>query len=564
MANYWENITAGRVGRRRLLKGGAAFSVGAAALALIGCGGDDGDDNGGSAAEPTPSDSTSAGTPVKGGRFKTVVTSTSAHYNLYSNYQEGYNLAGVRVYDRPITRRMDQRGYVMEAAETVETPSDTKIIFKLKSGLTFQNLPPVNGRAVKASDIVAGQEYVKALPNAENSGFQRAYVDKVEATDDRTIVYTLKTPYAYAFASVNFCNPTAMAIVPEELLKGNMETQTPVGSGAYQQAEGQINQRYLYKRNATYRDAAKGLPYIDEHEVILLTDTSALEASFRGGQLDRWNNPPPAVVDNIIKDLGNRVIDEKYVGTGLFITNMRLGKDGGRAPWNDVRVREAFYRVMNRQQVADLVFQGKAVVPNGPMHASLPEYQLTKAETEQYYKNDIQAANQLLSAANFPKDKEFEISINNAPLNNSAGEVWSTQMLQVGVKLRPTPLAFAEWLPNRIGKGEFDLVIGATPGADTPYRAMRQHHGDTLDVYNWVGLNDPAINALVEKSETTLNKEEQVKLVKQLQIEALKKYTGSYNWITQQVSELRNPKLQNYESDILFGQLFRQNWWFSA
>ncbi len=558
--SYWEKVTAERVGRRRLLKGGAALSVGAAALAFIGCGGDDGDDGG----DQQPSDSTAAGEPVPGGRFRTVNLSTSAHYNPFSNYQEGYNLAGVRVYDRPITRRMDQRGYVLEAAESVEIASDTRVVFKLKPGLVFQNLPPANGRAVKAQDIVAGQEYVKSLPNAENSGFQRQYIDKVEATDDRTVVYTLKTPYAYAFASVNFCNPTAMAIVPAEMLQGNMETQTPVGSGAYQFAEGQINTRYLYKKSPTYREASKGLPYIDEHEVVMLADVAAVETSFRGGQLDRWNNPPPAVVDGIVRDLGNRVTDEKYVGTGLFITNMRLGKDGGRAPWNDVRVREAFYRVMNRQQVVDLVFQGKAVIPNGPMHASLEEYQLSTSETQQYFKNDLNQAKQLLSAANFPLDKEFEISINNAASNNTAGEVWSTQMLQVGVKLRPTPIAFAEWLPNRIGKGEFDLVIGATPGADTPYRAMRQHHGDTLDIYNWVGLNDSALNALIEKSEQTLEKEEQVKLVKQVQLEALKKYTGSYNWITQQVSELRNPKIQNYEPDILFGQLFRQNWWFAA
>jgi peptide/nickel transport system substrate-binding protein len=544
------------------LKGGAAFSVGAAALALIGCGGDD---NGSEdSTQPTPAGNASAGEPIKGGRFKTVQASTSAHYNLYSNYQEGYNLSGIRVYDRPITRRMDSRNYVLEAAESVETPSETKIVLKLKQGMVFQNLPPVNGRAVKASDIVAGQEYVKALSTAENNGFQKQYVDKVEATDDRTVVYTLKTPYAYAFASVNMCNPTAMAIVPAELLAGNMETQTPVGSGAYQQAEAQINTRYLYRRNPTYRDAAKGLPYIDEHEVILLIDPTAIEAAYRGGQLDRWNNPPSATVDGMIKDLGNKIADEKYLSTGLFISNMRLGKDGGKAPWNDVRVREAFYRASDRQQVADLVFQGKAVVPNGPMHASLSEYQLDKKDTDQYYKKDIQAAKQLLQAANFPFDKEFEISINNSPNNNTAGEVWSTQMLQAGVKLRPTPIAFAEWLPNRIGKGDFDLVIGATPGADTPYRAMRQHHGDTLDIYNWVGLNDPTINALIEKSEQATNKDENIKLVKEVQIEALKKYSGSYNWITQQVSELRNTKIQNYESDILFGQLFRQNWWFAA
>jgi hypothetical protein len=35
--NYWENITENRINRRRLLKAGAAFSVGAAGLALLGC-----------------------------------------------------------------------------------------------------------------------------------------------------------------------------------------------------------------------------------------------------------------------------------------------------------------------------------------------------------------------------------------------------------------------------------------------------------------------------------------------------------------------------------------------
>ena len=34
-SSYWDNVTRGRVGRRRLLKSGAALSVGAAALALI-------------------------------------------------------------------------------------------------------------------------------------------------------------------------------------------------------------------------------------------------------------------------------------------------------------------------------------------------------------------------------------------------------------------------------------------------------------------------------------------------------------------------------------------------
>ena len=39
--NYWDKVTNNRIARRRLLRSGATLSVGAAALALIGCGDED-------------------------------------------------------------------------------------------------------------------------------------------------------------------------------------------------------------------------------------------------------------------------------------------------------------------------------------------------------------------------------------------------------------------------------------------------------------------------------------------------------------------------------------------
>ena len=52
MANYWENVTRSRMGRRRLLQVGRGAIGWSGALALIGCGSDDGD--GGGDSEPTP------------------------------------------------------------------------------------------------------------------------------------------------------------------------------------------------------------------------------------------------------------------------------------------------------------------------------------------------------------------------------------------------------------------------------------------------------------------------------------------------------------------------------
>ena len=557
------------VSRRRALAGGAGLLAGASAW-LLACGGG-GSKSGSSTASSggaitaNATQQVGAAAPAaasqgrKGGRFGAPLVSTSTHFNTFSNYQEGYHLSGIHVYDRPLTARLDKRRYVLEAAASIEQPDPLKVVIKLKPGMVYQNLPPVNGRAVKASDIVAVQEYVKTLTTAENNGFQRSFLAKAEATDDSTVVYTLAKPFAYLFASTQLCNPTGQAMVPRELLD-NLETNKPVGSGAYQLVEAQLNSRYLWKRNETYREASKGLPYIDEHETLVLNDPVALEAALRSEQVLHWYNVPPSIAGRVAQEMGAKIIEDLYVSTGLLPFNMQMEK----APWTDIRVREAFYRATNRQQFVNLVYNGKAVVPNGPLHASLEAYQLDPKESEPFYKNDLQAARQLLTAAGWDFNKEWEIIVNDGAINNTAAQVWQQQLAQAGIKVRPQPLPFAEWLPNRIGPGKFDLILSATPGGDTPYRAMRNQHSDTLDVYNHVGLQDKQLDALIEKSEAATNFEENVKLVKEIQMEALKKYSGTYNIVTAKVEFLRNPKLKNYEADILYGQVFRQEMWIDA
>lgn len=557
--SYWQRISTERLGRRRLLRSGAALSMGSgAALALAACGGGTKKN---AATQPGQATGAASGQeqPRRGGRFTRDLLSTSENFNVLANYQEGYNLSGENVYDRLVTAHPDAKRYHLEAAASVEQPEPTRIVFKLKPGMVYQNLPPINGRPVKAGDIVAVQNFVRTLAKAENPGFQKNFLDRAEAPDDQTVVYVLKKPNAYLFATTQLCNPTGQPIIPQELLD-NLDTNKPVGSGAYQLADFQMNNRYLYKRFDGYREAAKGLPYIDEHQVLLINDPVASESAVRSGQTDQWSSPPPGQVDKVVSDMGNKIVDEKYLSPGQFNFDLQMQK----APWNDPRVREAIYRVTNRKQFVDLVFNGKAVVPAGPIMAGLKDYQLDPKETEPYFKNDVAEAKKLLSAAGWDSSKEYEISINNMPNNTSGGQVWQQQLATAGIKVRPVALPFAEWLPNRVGPGKFDLIIGAQPGGDTPYRAMRNHHSDTLDVYSHVGLYDKDIDAMIEKAEVTLDYQENVKLVKQIELEILKRYTGHYIIVTQQMEILRSARLRNYEVDVFQGQVFRPEMWIAG
>ncbi|MGE0057655.1 MAG: ABC transporter substrate-binding protein [Dehalococcoidia bacterium] len=568
MANYWATITQGRMARRRLLRTGAAFSVGAASLALIGCGSDDGgddDSNGGAAPEQPQGQVTgSTGDPKPGGRFGTSFA-TIGNYNVAAFYHDGYNNSGITAYDRLITARIDKRGYVLEAAASIELPDPMRVVIKLKPGMVFQNKAPVNGHKVTSADIVATQQYIKQMTNAENSGFIRQYVTRYEAPDENTVIYHLNSPLAYLFSSTYMANPTSQPMLPKEIL--DVIDSTPaIGSGPFELVDHTFGVKYLYKKFDQYREAKAGKPYFAERETFGITDVVALEAAFRSEQTHVWD-PPAAQVDRLTKELDSKKFaNVQYLSPGQSTFNAMMNfAQGGDRPWKDIRFREAIYRLTNRQQFIDLSLSGRGVVPPGPIQASAEPYQLDPKETEKFFKQDVAAAKQLLAAMNYDTSKEWEtVSSNSNAVNTAWAEIWQQQLSQAGIKTRPVAVPLAELLPKKLAVSNFDFHIGGQPGGDTPFRAMRNQHSDTLDQFNNVGLFDKSVDALIEKSEQATNRDENIKLVKQVQMEALNRYSLSYVFLTQQVYRFYNAKLQAFEIDPLTGQNYQINTWMSA
>src|SRR5262249_49691521 len=114
-----------------------------------------------------------------------------------------------------------------DAAESWTQPDETTYVFKLRPGIKYHNIAPVNGREMVADDVVqsfkrqiAEKFYASSLPN----------VDKLEAVDKSTVPITPSAPTADFLWSLGFCQTR---IVPPETwaIRGDLKEGPIIGSG---------------------------------------------------------------------------------------------------------------------------------------------------------------------------------------------------------------------------------------------------------------------------------------------------------------------------------------------
>jgi ABC-type transport system substrate-binding protein len=176
-------------------------------------------------------------------------------------------------------------------------------------------------------------------------------------------------------------------------------------------------------------------------------------------------------------------------------------------------------------------------------------YQLDAKDTDAYFKHDIAEAKQLLSAMSWDANKEVELFfISPNSTTEQAAEVLRQQAAAAGIKMRIVSFGLAEALP-RTQRNEYEMFIGGHPGYDTPSVPMRHNH------------SNPTTDAMIEKAEKTTNFEENVKLVKQAQLELIKKYTSYYDIVTFYARQFLNAKIQNFEIEPSNTAMHRSDLW---
>jgi len=286
---------------------------------------------------------------------------------------------------------------VPELAQGWQWLDDRTLEVKLRPGVKWQNISPVNGRQVVANDVVYS---VQLWPKAAFLAQQLKKVEEVVATDDHTVRFVLKQPFS-GFVGVVISGEFAFVVAPEvwgEAQEVTLPEQT-VGTGPFQLLRYTPGVATELERNPTYW--RQGLPLLDGIKILVMPDQSTVVSALRAGRIDVAEFRAAAAVQQL-----ETTAPHLKFHPCLYPASVVLSMRTDKAPYNDVRVRRAISMAIDQQALVESVYLGKAmavptqVVPvYKPYYVPLEEF---PPEIRRYAEYHPDEAKKLLAEAGYP------------------------------------------------------------------------------------------------------------------------------------------------------------------
>ncbi|WOT33646.1 ABC transporter substrate-binding protein [Streptomyces coeruleorubidus] len=355
-------------------RGFLAAGTGAAALALVGCGG--GTDG--------KADSGSGGTPKRGGRLRAAFAGGGASETLDPHLA---NLFADVARAKALYDKLADYGADLSAQPRLaEKWESNKGLDRWQ--VTLREATFHNGRPVTAKDVLYSYRRIADPKQAfrAKASLEPIDLDASRATGERAIEFVLKRPTA---EFPNVLAAFGAYIVPENATGTDFDKK-PIGSGPFRFVSFAPGRSAVFRRNEDYWD---GAPHLDELEFVVANEESARVNALLAGQVEYAHELNPTTA-------------RAHEGRGQ-IEIVRLRNSAmqafcmktDRPPFDDKRVREAFYLIADRKELVDGALSGAGEVGNDLFGKGYEYYADGLPQREQ----DLDRARRLLKQAGAEK-----------------------------------------------------------------------------------------------------------------------------------------------------------------
>ena len=277
----------------------------------------------------------------------------------------------------PVTREP----FAALASEMPTSADGIEYIIKLRDGAVFHD-----GSPVTADDVVFSAQRV--LDPNSNSLFRSfvSFIDRVEAVDETTVKFTNKYPFSLFNKRLG-----SIKIVPRALVEADPAAfgNLPVGTGPYRLISAVPEAQIVFERNDAYTGPRPALA----KQIVwnLIADPTARVNALSSGTVMAIEDVPYIDVDS----LSAVATVEKAQSFGLLFAMFNTSA----APFNDVRVRQAFLYALDMDKIIGTGMLGNATAAK----SFLPETHPNFHQASTVYTCDPDKARALLADAGVPK-----------------------------------------------------------------------------------------------------------------------------------------------------------------
>ena len=453
---------------------------------------------------------------------------------------------------------MDHLEMIPGLADRVTTAPDFSYYeYHLRPNTFFHDIPPVNGRRVTAEDV----KY--CLDVYRTTGVLTApldIIDRVDVVDSETVRVHLKRPVLYLNHILGTPN---YHIFAREHYEGDQQhwKQQPIGTGPMKVVSNQYRDHTTAVRHErwAYQDPrwpGMKLPFLKGANGFYVADAAAQKAAFRTFQRDFYAAADPTEIDEILSTNPDAIL-QVLVPVSPYGVATPVHLNNTDPLFQDVRVRRALSMALDRKTMMELIAGGLAI-PGQPISWNLLGWDAPKPLEEMgpYMQYNPEEAKRLLAEAGYPNGFEMEFMSPSpvADYNELTAQYWEAIGVRVKWDIQESTVVTA----SRYQRTFRHAIYGVYPSALVGIRNAREFYHPESPL-NFSRVNDPVMTDLIEKATYTLDPDEQLRLLEQINNRALDQCYEVWRFATT-YNEFRQPWVQNFANATSgWGQFFG-NW----
>jgi peptide/nickel transport system substrate-binding protein len=361
--------------------------------------------------------------------------------------------------------------------------------FQLRDDVLFHT-----GEVLTSNDVRATLERARDENFASPKAAEYKTITGILTPDEQTVVLTLSAPTPALLAGLA---SGWSAILPASLIEaGHDFGNDPVGTGPFRLQRWVRDSFIELVRNDAYYQGPAG---VESVTIRFVNDSAVQYQGLLAGEFDIIDQPASADFP-LIESNPDLVLSRGPSGlVNVAAMNTR------RAPFDDVRVRQAMNYAIDKEVINEVAYGG------GYLIGSFMEYGSPWLPDDiEPYPYDPEQARALLAEAGYADGFSFDMALPQ-PYDPHilAGQIMQSQLAEIGVTANIRIVEWGVWL-SEVYSGPFDYdmtVVGHTGKLD-PTGRLGGYARDT----NYVGFSTPELTKVLEQAAISSDWDERAEL----------------------------------------------------